>query len=239
MELNLNTTMKIKPITIYNSSLGSLCAVVFGIIMINTAHAQPEIFIDNMGTSSVGEYNLDGSVVNASLIQGVSAPMGLTISGSDIFVASSTGVIGKYSINGSTVNSSLISGFYSAQATAVSGSNLFVAAWTSSSTGQIGEYNLDGTTVNASLISGIASPFGIQIYGSHMYVEENFSTVAEYNLDGTPVNTSLITGLSWGTQVLESGSYLYVVDRGAGTVREYNLGWNASQNTDLGAGCRL
>ena len=49
--------------------------------------------------------------MNASLVSGLSAPVGLAVSGSNLFVANwNAGTIGEYTTSGGTVNASLISG---------------------------------------------------------------------------------------------------------------------------------
>src|SRR5208337_3470130 len=62
------------------------------------------------GLGSIGEYNLDGTPINASLITGLYLPQGIAASGSNLFVANGSGGIGEYSTSGATVNASLISG---------------------------------------------------------------------------------------------------------------------------------
>src|SRR5579862_1488116 len=70
-----------------------------------------QIFVTNSGNNTIGEYNLDGSVVNASLVSsGLFAPEGVAVSGSDLFVTSFDGeTLGEYTTSGATVNASLVS----------------------------------------------------------------------------------------------------------------------------------
>ena len=89
---------------------GALALVAF---LTGTLHAQ--IYVGNNGNYTgsfiIGEYGLDGSTINASLISGLNKPAGLAISGGDIFVANNgNNTIGEYGLDGSTVNASLISG---------------------------------------------------------------------------------------------------------------------------------
>ena len=64
--------------------------------------------------------------MNAALVTGLNAPMGIAVSGSDLFVAEVGGAIGEYTTSGAVVNASLISGLREPTGVAVSGSNLFV-----------------------------------------------------------------------------------------------------------------
>ena len=67
--------------------------------------------------------------MNASLVSGLSHPVGIAVSGSNLFVANhGTGTIGEYNAtSGAVVNASLVSGLSDPAGIAVSGSNLFVA----------------------------------------------------------------------------------------------------------------
>ena len=76
-------------------------------------------------------------------------PYGLTVSGSNLFVANGlTNWVGEYTTTGATVNSNLTSGgLGSVSSVAIFGSNLFVmnGAW-------ISEFTTSGAVVNRNLI---------------------------------------------------------------------------------------
>jgi hypothetical protein len=144
-----------------NHGLSGLLAALLGLLPISAAHAQ--IFVANFYGDSVGEYNLDGSTVNASLISGLDNPEGIAVSGSDLFVTNSgNGTIGEYTTSGATVNASLITGQL-AGGMVVSGSDLFVTAGNGGSS--IAEYTTSGAIVNASFVmeSGSEGPEGIVV----------------------------------------------------------------------------
>jgi hypothetical protein len=102
MKTNMKTL--IRPLVVTGLTL---CAALWA--MPGTAHAQ--IFVASSSTGTIGEYNLDGTTINASQVSGLNAPYGIAVSGGDIFVASSpTGTIGEYTTSGVTVNASLVSG---------------------------------------------------------------------------------------------------------------------------------
>jgi hypothetical protein len=156
MKTNMKTL--IRPLVVTGLTL---CAALWA--MPGTAHAQ--IFVASSSTGTIGEYNLDGTTINASQVSGLNAPYGIAVSGGDIFVASSpTGTIGEYTTSGVTVNASLVSGLggYPNGPTciAVSGVDIFVANFN----GTIGEYTTSGATVNATLVSGLGGyPNGIAV----------------------------------------------------------------------------
>ena len=178
---------------------GALALVGF---LTGTLHAQ--IYVGNDGNFTIGEYGLDGSTVNASLISyGGTVPFGLVISGGDLLVAVGH-TIGEYGLDGSTINASLISSMAGTPfGLAISGGDIFATTISGKKSGisPIGEYGLDGSTVNATLISGLtgptAGPTGLAISGGHIFVATTGNnTIGEYGLDGSTVNASLISGLN-------------------------------------------
>ncbi len=50
---------------------------VLGLLSLNAAHAQ--IFVTNQVTGTIGEYNLDGTTVNSSLISGLNDTSGIVV----------------------------------------------------------------------------------------------------------------------------------------------------------------
>lgn len=124
-----------------------------------------DIYVINVEANTLGEYGLDGSTVNASLVtsaSGLGYPYGIAISGDDVFVANwdNGGTIAEYTTSGATVNASLITGLQYPCGIAIFGNDLFVTA---NGEGTVGEYTTSGVTINASLISGLYDPVGIAI----------------------------------------------------------------------------
>lgn len=60
-------------------------ALACGLATTTTLNAQ-NLYVANSHTGTLGEYGLDGSTVNASLISGLGDSIGLAISGNDVFV---------------------------------------------------------------------------------------------------------------------------------------------------------
>jgi hypothetical protein len=182
----------------------------------------------NPSTDGVGEYTTSGVTINASLISGLNGPVGIAVSGSDIFVTTHpantkhAGTVGEYTTSGATVNASLISGLNAPYGIAVSGSDVFVL--NASSPGTVGEYTTSGATVNASLISGLNGPAAIAVSGSDLFVTntEYPDTVGEYTTSGATIDASLISGLSDPLGIAVSGSDLFVVNRDYEAVAEYD-----------------
>lgn len=193
------TELKLSSLSISKNCFVCLFAVILGLLSIKTAHAQ--IFVSNFTGNSIGEYNLDGTAINASLISGLNGTSDIAISGSNLLVANYT-AIGEYTASGTAINASLISGLTNPQGIAISGSNLFVNSGNS-----IGEYTTSGTVENASLVSGLNQPTDIAISGSNLFVTNlNSGTIGEYTTSGTLVNASLVSGLNEPTYLLVEAS---------------------------------
>jgi hypothetical protein len=171
---------------------------------------------------------------NTSFITGLSDPVGITVSGSDVFVLNiSSNSIGEYTTSGSTINASLVTGLTeSASSLAISGSELFVA---NAGNGTVGEYTLGSTpgtiaSSKASLISGLTGGAqAIAASGNDLFVTYGATTniVGEYTTSGSTVNANLVTGLNNAFAITISGSNLYVANNGlstTGNIGEYTLG---------------
>lgn len=114
-------------------------------------------------TNTIVKYLLTGNTVSNPLIQGLTSPTALAVSGSYIYVANYGGTVSKYTTEGTLVNLSLITGLNHPTAIAVSGTDLYVANGYSGYSGSIGKYTTAGATVNASLITGLAYPTGLAV----------------------------------------------------------------------------
>ena len=182
-----------------------------------------------------------------SWVSGLSNPLGIAVSGSNLFVANhASGTIGEYDITtGQAVNMTLVSGLgaNNPQGIVVSGSDLFVANLAS---GTIGEYNaISGATINASLVTGLSGRFyccrvwittvchkRVQRHGRRIHVGSHAWTLAS----STPSFVSGLNGETCGLAV--SGSNLFVVNswQGSGTIGEYDITTGQAVNTALVSG---
>ena len=215
--------------------------------------AQGQIFVDSdngfAGDGSVGEYNLNGTAINTSLIPygSLYLPNQMTASGSYLYIVNATGsgTIGKYTTSGATVSPSpLVSGLNNPYGVAVSGTDLFVAMDGNggSSSGSVGAFNtVSGAAISLpTSIAGLYNPTGVAVSGNDLFVANygngapGTGTIGEYMLNGTPVNASLFSGLGGPSAVAVSGSYLFVLF-GSGTIGEYNVD-GATVNASLVTG---
>ena len=104
----------------------------------------------NVSPASVGGSSPSrASGTLAPLVSGLSYPVGVAVSGSDLFVVSEgSGTVGEYTTSGTTVNASLVSGLNYPVGVAVSGSELFVV---NDASGTVGEYSLAPAHTTTSL----------------------------------------------------------------------------------------
>ena len=188
------------------------------------------LFVANQSNGTIGEYNTSGSTVNAALVSGLgggfgffNGPVGVGVSGSDVFVlllgggvGAYPGTVAEYTTSGSTVNASLITGVDSLGGFTVSGGDIFV-----STANGISEYTTAGVLVHSSVVPGVSGT-GFALSGSDLFVLNpgDPGTIGEYTTSGSTVNASLITGLTDPTNIAVSGSDLFV-GYGAGMVGEY------------------
>ncbi|MGA2439614.1 MAG: PEP-CTERM sorting domain-containing protein [Tepidisphaeraceae bacterium] len=78
---------------------------------VDLAVSGSDIFVPNYNKGSISEYSTSGGTINPSLISGLGGgPVGIAISGSDLYVTIPKDGIGEYTTSGATVNASLVSG---------------------------------------------------------------------------------------------------------------------------------
>jgi len=135
----------------YSSSLRRLL-VVFALAA-GAVAVRGQVFISNFCAGTIGEYNLDGTPINPTLIKGLKGPWSLAASDSDLFIAfSSSGSVGKYTFDGSLVNADLITGLKKPTGLALYGSELLVASGCGG--GDIGLYDLNGQVLHTPVPPG-------------------------------------------------------------------------------------
>jgi len=216
-EFNLNTGAAINAnlITYPTGTSPSGIAISGSHLFITTSGPQGPTDPGAVGT--VGEFNLDGSVVNANLITGLDRPTSILISGAQMFVVNKAenstvvaGSVGEYNLAGTAVNASLISGLNAPSGIVLSGQNLFISSGQpsddnglgSNPNNSVGEYNaITGATVNDALITGLSDPLRLALLGDDLLVMNIGNStsgpfigqVGEYGLDGSTVNADLIS----------------------------------------------
>jgi hypothetical protein len=183
------------------------------------ATARGQIFVANEGNGTIGEYNLDGTTVNASLISGLNDPWAIVVSGSDLFEANlGSSTIGEYTTSGVTVNAALISGLNNPEGIAVEGNNLFVA---NEGNGTVGEYTTSGAVENATIISGLPEASAVAVDGNDLFVPDQVfyqTDIGEYSTAGVLVNASFIKNVGNPWAVVASASEVYLSDSTGGNV---------------------
>ncbi|HEY1601311.1 MAG TPA: hypothetical protein VGG64_17040 [Pirellulales bacterium] len=118
------------------------------------------------GSGSIGEYNATtGAVIHKTLVTGLTSngnnyPVGIAVSGGNLFVTNLNSVAEYNASTGALESSSLIPGVVAPYGIAAFEGNLFVVDAAQST---IGEYTTSGSAVNASLITGLGSPTAITV----------------------------------------------------------------------------
>ncbi|MHB1768504.1 MAG: hypothetical protein ACYCUV_11730, partial [Phycisphaerae bacterium] len=102
-------------------------------------------------------YTTAGRVVNATLVSGLAGPIGIAVSGKDLFVVvGGTGTVGEYTVQGHAVKIALISGLRNPFGLTLVGNKIFVVEERTG--GTIGEYTTSGRVINAALATGLDYP---------------------------------------------------------------------------------
>jgi hypothetical protein len=202
---------------ILNTVTAALCAGA-ALLLAGSAPAQTlYISDDNNFTGTIGEYGMNGSAVNPTLITGLGNTDPFVISGNDLFVMNGD-TIGEYGLDGSAINPALITGLSDPTDFAVSGNNIFVS---SIDNHNIAEYTTSGATVNASLIyADDFYPGTLTISGNNMFVADA-GQIGEYTTSGAAVNESLIFLNPTVTSMAISGNDMFV---GYGDGNVYGIG---------------
>ncbi len=196
---------------------------------------------NQVGSSgAIGEYGLDGQVVNASLISGLNYPSGLALDRLGHFFVTAGNSILEYTTSGDFVRSAFEGN--SPGGLALDGhGRLLVADWVS---GVVGVYDANTLSlINPALISGLTRPSSIVLDAKgHLYVA-NFGTfpngfVGEYDaVSGAAINVSLISGFSspYG-MTLDGDGHLFVASNNGGYVAEFDAVSGATINSSLISG---
>jgi hypothetical protein len=115
---------------------------------------------DIVGAGAIGEFNTSGMLVAGPLISGLTDPIGLGVSGSNLFVLEAglvgpNGEINEYTLGG-TFENQIASGLLNPLSMAVDGSDIFVL----NEAGTMSEYSMSGTELNSALYTGLGSVYG-------------------------------------------------------------------------------
>jgi hypothetical protein len=182
-----------------------------------------ELFFANIGTGTIGEYNMMSRMLNLNLVTGLSRPVGIAVEGNDLFVVNrGKSTVGEYNATtGAQIGTGPLvkMGLHDPIGIAVAGGDLFVA----NHTGTIGEYTTSGMTVRT-VKTGLHNLEGIAVEGGDLFVVDHKGTIGEYDATtGARIgNGPLVkTGLHDPIGIAVSGGDLFVVNH-TGTIGEYD-----------------
>ncbi len=212
--------------------------LMIAVAMAATSHAQTILVADPNGSNGVSSYNIDGTLINSSLINlsGASPTYfeGLALSGSTLYVAK-TGApsVGVYTLNGAGGVSSSGTSVYGGGMTglttpyglAVTATNLFI---TSFNNGDVFKYDFSGNQL-ASIYVGLTNPYGLAVSGNTLWVSQattgtGLNTIKGYSIStfsNTPTFT-LTSDLSLPHGLAVSGNTVFVANGGNGTISSFN-----------------
>jgi WD40 repeat protein len=193
------------------------------------AHAQTIFVADPNTPGAVRSYNIDGTLLNSSLVSGLNYE-GLALSGSSLYVTyaggtANSGEIKKITLDGTGAVSS--SGFFalggglnSPWSLAVTSTNVLVADF---NTGNLIKYDLVGTQLASFQAGGgFTNPYGIAVSGDTLWVSQattgaGLNTIHGYSISSfssTPTFT-ITANLDLPHGLVVSGNTLYVANGGA------------------------
>jgi hypothetical protein len=171
---------------------------------------QSQMLVVNNQSGTVGEYALDGQLINPSFISGVSSPTAIAVADGYVYLALQSGVIRKYTTSGVLVNPSLVSGLVGPFGLVVSGGYLYAANSGTINT-TVEKFTTDGAVVNSALIKGLTNPTGLAVSGNDLYVSTwEGGTVGKYTTDGATINANLISGIYYAGGLGVEGGHLFV-----------------------------
>ena len=118
---------------------------------------------------TIGEYTTAGATVNAALISGLNGPLGIAVSGSNLFVANYGDWHDRriHHLGGDGERRADLGVERPVWALRC---RARICLSRTFAHGTIGEYTTSGATVNAALISGLNDPHGIAVSGSDLFV---------------------------------------------------------------------
>lgn len=208
-----------------------------------TARAQTIFVADPNGTNGVRSYNIDGTLINSSLISGTSF-QGLALSGSTLYVANTGGnKVGQYTLDGTGAVSSSSSSFISGggmtgltapYGLAVTATNLFIGDFNN---GNVFKYSLAAQQL-ANVNVGLTNPYGLAVSGNTLFVSQATTGTGAHTIKGFDLTTmsstptlTITSNLNLPHGLAVSGTTLFVANGGDGTIHTFNATTGASTGT--------
>lgn len=208
----------------------------------SSARAQ-DIYVSDLTGNTISEYTLTGTPVATPLIDNLSNPFGIAVSGDELFEANyGVGTVKEYNADTGASMGGGPFGIIPVISTGLSypadillaGDDLYVANLGS---GTVGLFNVtNGQPVGSSpFISSLNDPEYLALNDlSNNLLVSTPNAIYEYNAaTGAPVGAGpLVQGLTNARGIAVNGDDLYVADATAGTVTVYD----ASTGSQIGAG---
>jgi hypothetical protein len=207
-----------------------------------------EILVSNIGSNAAGSgfvsaYSTSGTLLNASLITGLSTPEDMIVQGNSLYVTNGgANEVSQYALSNGGATATLTKANFIATgsktdpiAVAFTGSNFLVAQGN-----KIGEFDSTGAVINASFISaGLNEPSAILVYNNNIFVANtNDFMVAEYTLSGSLVNSDFIS-MNQPDGIAESNGNFFISSAGLNGVSEYNADTGALVNANFITGLNV
>jgi len=243
-------TNKINSKAIMTTLRNNILILLLGMLL--TLQARAQIYVSDYASGTVGEYNLNGTPINASLISGLAQPSGLAVSANLLYVIvhdGTNGIVQVYdAISGAVVNPSLVTAPQYPEVLALAGNNLYVVSPGASGEGSglVGLYDATtGAPIVAPLLPSLVYPSGIAIYGNRLYVpqQENliFGYINVYNATtGSPIAYQFVPNLLHAPSgLLLAGPYLFEANGGDGTIGKYAARTGATINAAFISGLNV
>lgn len=209
-----------------------LTSAIFGL----TTTTSAQIYAGGAQSTYIGEYNFNGSTVNANLISTAYEPWNLEIFGTTLYSCNHDGSLGVYNLDGTVVSTNFLVGG-GAFDVALSGTTLYATAYSS----YVSTYNAStGAQINPHFI--VLNPdtnvtytdTGIAISGNHLFVAEGApGIIEEYDATtGALIQSNFITGLHSPNDIKISGNDLFVLNQ-SDSIGEYDATTGAAINANL------
>jgi WD40 repeat protein len=200
-----------------------------------TAMGDEILVADPNGTNGVSSYQMDGTLINSSLIPGTTY-QGLAMSGLTLYIANpgpgttNNGQVlqSTFAGNGTVISTSFFAlggGLTAPYGLVTTATNVFVGDF---NTGNILKYDFSGTQL-ASINVGLTDPYGLAVSGDTLWESQATTGAGMNTIEGFSISAFTNTPTFTITSDLDlphglavSGSILYVANGGDGTIWSFD-----------------
>jgi hypothetical protein len=209
------------------TTAGCAAAITLAVLWITSTNAQ-NLFVSNLYSKSIWEFDLGGNLITASLGSGLGDPQGIAFDRSgNLYMAYydygvRRGSVAKLGPSGALISASFISGLgYPTGLAFDSGGNLYVA---NTDYGRIAKYSPTGNLLNATFATGLSSAWAMAFdKDDNLYVTDSSNNkVVKIGQSGS-MNASFITGLGYPTGLcFDRSGDLCVANYYTGIISKYD-----------------